>query len=618
MTSKRNLTVISAVVAAFLVAAPVALAHIERASYWPSPAYDGSITPATGGQIPKARSLFSALDKKAPGDTKVVCQGEVPDPPKGGGEEAQAQYLKQLRRHRSYKRLKNAVGVARHRGFKIRLSARRKTISQDQAQRLLDFNLKLLEHCGFSSIQDAVNAAGNNDRIVIMPGLYTEPKSRAAPSHDATCADLVQDDDQGETQALSYAYHLRCPNDQSLINISGRALGPGADPQPPLQNRKGIPNLGECVKCNLQMEGSGPSPNDVVVDAGRVESGNAAPVGAVKDVGIRADRADGFVLRNMTVRHADEHDIYILETDGYRLEKFKTFFPGDYGVLTFVADHGLMTKCDAAGAGDSALYPGAAPETGEQTTEGEARYNQEIRYCDLRHSAAGYSGTDGNAVWLHHNNLYDNANGFTTDVFTASGHPGFPQDSDLLEKNKFYSNNFNPYTPSSDIEPTVPMPVGTGMWIAGGNNNIIRNNWFFDNWRRGTMLFAVPNALICPAPDPPDIPGCMPNDVSTSHRNQFYGNHMGTSPKGKRRPNGLDFWWDPYPQNANNCWFNNTGKDGTPASITSLPSNLPSNCATSLGTGSLNGQTAELFGCVAVPQGDPSCPWFTTPPKPSP
>ena len=128
----------------------------------------------------------------------------------------------------------------------------------------------------------------------------------------------------------------------------------------------------------------------------------------------------------------------------------------------------------------------------------------------MRHNTAGYSGTDGNAVWLHHNNLYDNANGFTTDVFTASGHPGFPQDSDLLEKNKFYSNNFNPYLASSDVDPTVPMPVGTGMWIAGGNDNIIRNNWFFDNWRRGTMLFAVPNALIC-APPTPSIPGCPPD-----------------------------------------------------------------------------------------------------------
>jgi hypothetical protein len=122
--------------------------------------------------------------------------------------------------------------------------------------------------------------------------------------------------------------------------------------------------------------------------------------------------------------------------------------------------------------------------------------------------------------------------------------------------------------------------------------------------------------FICSTPTP-SIPGCLPGEQSTSHRNQFYGNSMGVTPKGKRRPNGLDFWWDPFPGNANNCWFNNTGANGDAASVTSIPKSLPGDCATSLGTGGTNGQTAELLNCSGVPQGDPSCPWFTTPPKPS-
>ena len=110
-------------------------------------------------------------------------------------------------------------------------------------------------------------------------------------------------------------------------------------------------------------------------------------------------------------------------------------------------------------------------------------------------------------------------------MFTAPGHPGFPQDSDLIEDNKFYSNNFNPYLPLCrqkagpngptgllDITPTVPVPVGTGLWIAGGNNNIIRNNRFWDNWRRGTMLFAVPDAFVCDDPND-QLPGCEPTGL---------------------------------------------------------------------------------------------------------
>jgi hypothetical protein len=592
LSKKRGIVAI-VVGISLLVAAPAALAHIERASYWPDPGVDNSVKGGAGGKVPKTRPLFKALKKKPVGETRVVCQGKS-----------------------SMKRLKKGVKKAQKKGYKLRPHSKKKRIGPKKARKFVKFNRKLLNKCKFDSIQAAVNASGNNDRVVIMPGIYTEPDSRSAPTNDPKCEPYLEENDEGSSSALSYRYHLECPNDQSLINISGRAFT-GDPPQPPLQDRHGIPEAGPCVKCNLQIEGSGPTPDDVVVDAGRVASGNKGPIEPVKDVVFRADRADGFVLRNLTARHAAEHGIYMLETDGYRLERFKAYYNADYGMLGFTSDHGLMQKCDAAGSGDSGLYPGASPETGEQTREAKRRYNTEIRYCDMRHNTAGYSGTDANAVWLHHNNLYDNANGLTTDVFTASGHPGFPQDSDLIEHNDFYSNNFNPYQEGSDVEPTVPMPVGTGMWIAGGNNNVIRRNNFFNNWRRGTMLFAVPNALICPTPNPPDIPGCTPAEQSTSHRNQFYGNNMGVNPKGKRMPNGEDFWWDPYPGNANNCWFNNTGSNGKASGVTSTPDDLPENCETSMGTGSTDGQTAELLGCVSVPQGDPSCPWFTTPPKPS-
>src|SRR5689334_16111980 len=52
----------------------IAFAHVERTSYWPDPRPDTSVTPAAGGGVPKARSLASALNKRARGTTRVVCQ----------------------------------------------------------------------------------------------------------------------------------------------------------------------------------------------------------------------------------------------------------------------------------------------------------------------------------------------------------------------------------------------------------------------------------------------------------------------------------------------------------------------------------------------------------------
>ena len=258
-------------------------------------------------------------------------------------------------------------------------------------------------------------------------------------------------------------------------------------------------------------------PDDVIVDGGNPADGDHSPPGQdstqyPKDIGIRADRADGFVLDNIKARHVNEHDVYVTETDGYHLDRLETSYAGEYGVLTFVGVHGLIENCDAWGNGDSGIYPGAALDQGKDAN-GNQIYSNEVRNCDMHHNTLGYSGTDGNAVWVHNNEFYENAQGLSSDVFTASGHPGFPQHGDLVENNDFYSNNYNPYLPicaagkspgpdgpnqgCSDFTPSVPVPVGTGMWWAGGNANIVRNNHFYDNWRRGTMLFAVPDQLVC-------------------------------------------------------------------------------------------------------------------------
>src|SRR3712207_7256220 len=48
-------------------------------------------------------------------------------------------------------------------------------------------------------------------------------------------------------------------------------------PSPPRTDRHGIPNAGKCIRCNLQLEGSGVSADDVIVEAGRRSAGNGGP-----------------------------------------------------------------------------------------------------------------------------------------------------------------------------------------------------------------------------------------------------------------------------------------------------------------------------------------------------
>jgi hypothetical protein len=597
-------------VLAALSASP-ASAHVERPSYWPDPKPDCAVSPCAGGKVPSARSLTSALDDSQPGNTRVVCQSD------------------------SLNRAKAAIAKAQKYGYNIRPYDHR-SLSSDEAKTLLWANTKLFSRCKYHEINPAVAASRNNDRVVVMPGVYTEPTARKQPTHDPRCQAYTIKADSGDPGALSHEYQIHCPNDANLIAVIGRGQDTAPPPQPALEDRHGIPNVGPCVRCNVQLEGSGVSADDVVVEAGSTSAGNGGPsaAGHAKDVGVFVDRADGFVLRNITIRHAREHDIYILETDGYLFDRFKTYYAGGYGVLTFVEDHGIIQNCEAAGNGDSGIYPGAgADSTDDRYLKfyPTYRYSQEVRYCDSHHNTGGFSGTDSHGTRIYKNNFYDNALGFTTDVFTAPGHPGFPQHGNVVEGNNFFHNNFNPFVANSDVEPFIAAPVGTGLWLAGGNTNAVRNNRFYDNWRRGTMLFAVPDATVCgppPVGSSTPVPGCDPTKVSTSYNNKFYGNTMGVSTKGSYLPNGVDFWWDSFPGNTGNCWWDNKAASGKSVTASAGLTGLP-DCSggkdpsSSVGTGAVANEL-ELVSCLAgftvsgYPAGNSTiCTWAITPPKPS-
>jgi len=580
-----------AVFVALLVVPTFAVAHVERSTYWPDPAPDRSVSPAAGGDVPEYRKLATALKRKPPGETRVVCQDD------------------------SLQDAKSSIRSAKKKGFKLRPTDKRHKLKGKKARKLKKLNQRLDDKCKYSEIQPAVTDSGNNDRIVIMPGTYTEPGSLAKPENDPACEDLREDSDHG-TGAVSYRYQAACPNDQNLIAIIGREASNQVDPiVTPNTDRHGIPNVGKCIRCNLQIEGSGATPDDVVVDAGNGPIAEGPEAGQGKDVGFRAERADGFYIRNLTVQHAEEHGVYPVETDGYAIDRVKMLYNHDYGHLSFTSDHGLITNCEAAGSGDAGVYPGASAQTGEQTIEKKRRYNQEIRNCDLHHNTLGNSGSMGDGVRIHHNNVYDNAVGLSVDSISAAGHPGYPQDSLLVDHNKIYSNNFNPYQEGSDVVPTVSnAAVGTGGWIAGGNGNIYRDNRIYDNWRRGVMLFQVPDALAC-APTPEQNETCSVTQFPTqsnSHRNRFHDNIMGIAPGGEKQPNGLDFWWAEQAPDKNNCWFDNVGSNGKESGVTGDPNPLPSNCGSSLGTGNAL-KFAELIGCNTAA---PTCTWTETPPRP--
>jgi len=498
----------------------------------------------------------------------------------------------------------------------------------DTKQRIKSFNgqvkrrhEQLLRDCRYSTIQAAVNAAQNNDRILVMPGTYPETPSRGpAP---AGCEDVYQRTEAGQ-YALAYSEQRQCPHAQNLIAVLGDSDGNGVCDS----------------KCNIQIEGTGPSRTDARL------TGERAKLNI-----LRADRADGIYIKNLMFEFSDFNNIYVLETNGFRIDNVLSRWSREYGILSFTSDHGIYENCETYGSGDSGIYPGSGPDRHGQPDAHGHTYGIEVRNCNSHKNNIGSSGTAGNGTWFHNNRYHHNAIGMTTDSF-AGGHPGMPQDSSKFEDNLIYSNNLNIFSddrdeyclqPPADRDPTVvcptfQVPVGTGILIGGGNDNIVESNYIFDNWRRGTMLHWVP-ASFRGETDEAKI-----ND--TSNNNAYVNNCMGIRPRslwtpnysscqGYRDANGVDFWWDEqegqdcdadqpgcvdFETQKGNCWSGNVGPNGTQPSSDPLPAQLPA-CPGVDGLRPPN--TDKLLSLIPCASWDPvtntdppGCDWFTTPPEP--
>ncbi|MFG1960732.1 right-handed parallel beta-helix repeat-containing protein [Nonomuraea sp. NPDC049028] len=412
-----------------------------------------------------------------------------------------------------------------------------KTDADDFARRIATFpesikqrNLHLFAKCREKGVRDLQEAVDKVDRpgmtIAVLPGLYQEEPSQAAPTGD--CAHLPARWSTWGYQILSFEQQQRCPHNQNLVAILG--------------------------KKDLQIEGTGASPLDVIVDA-QYRKLNA----------IRADRTDGVYFRNLTAQRTTFNSLYILETDGFVIDQVLTRWNDEYGFLTFASDHGLYTDCEAYGNGDGGLYPGSASNINNGRGHEVPRYAIEIRRCKSHDNALGYSGTAGDSMWVHDNEFYDNMVGATMDSLWPS-HPGLPQNHAKFENNKIHDNNKDYYEYTRNGTCAKPpaqrgyeqgvvcsqtgAPPGTGVLVAGGNYNVFKNNQIWGHNRAAFGLFGVP-AFIRGEND-------LAKQADTSNFNRYEGNVFGVSPTGERRPNALDVWWDG--QGTGNCWQADVGR----------------------------------------------------------
>jgi hypothetical protein len=375
---------------------------------------------------------------------------------------------------------------------------------------------------GFRTLADAVASvkqAGTN--IKILPGVYVDapPASSTAaappPPTGASTACV------GLPAVLSYDQQNSCPTVQNMVGIIG--------------------------KTDLQIEGVGAKPEDVVIDAG-----------FRKPYGIRVDRSPGTYLRNLTVQHATASAVYVLESDGFVLDDVTARYNDEYGLRMLAADHGIATECAAYGNGTAGIAVSSGPNVSADDRYTTARNPIEVRHCDSRENLIGFSGSAADSAWVHDSLFSDNSVGISTDSIAHL--PGQPQNHAVFEHNEIASNNHNYYGYVRDgtcakasaergyeqgvVCPTRGLPAGTGVANLGGDYDTWHDNFVYDNSYAGFVMGWAP-AYFRGEPH-------VTEQFDTSHHNRVFDNHLGVRPSGDAAPNGIDVWWDG--QGVGSCW----------------------------------------------------------------
>lgn len=135
----------------------------------------------------------------------------------------------------------------------------------------------------------------------------------------------------------------------------------------------------------------------------------------------------------------------------------------------------MFANSYGAWSGDSAFYIGECRDC-----------NAEINNVISENNAIGYSGTNaGGDLHLINSTWRNNGSGIVPN--SLPGEKDMPQDGSTIANNLIINNNKAPR-----IGSTYLAPVGDGIVIAGGHNNIIRNNRIVGHRHHGittTWLF---------------------------------------------------------------------------------------------------------------------------------
>ncbi len=212
--------------------------------------------------------------------------------------------------------------------------------------------------------------------------------------------------------------------------------------------------------------------NGVVLD-GKSASGS----------GIHVSGVDSTWVENMTAQHykaGSSNGFYWTGVDGFWGRYLTAYDNGSYGVYAYDSTSSSAAPSAFANVygswnGDSGIYVGGCRDCNTVVTNSRAYKN-----------AIGYSGTNaGGELYLINSEWDHNGSGVVPN--SESSEPDIPQQGATIAGNYIHDNNDND-VPGNLAGFTAIAPLGAGVVIAGGWNNVVRHNLIKNQKHAGVLM----------------------------------------------------------------------------------------------------------------------------------
>jgi plastocyanin len=193
-----------------------------------------------------------------------------------------------------------------------------------------------------------------------------------------------------------------------------------------------------------------------------------------KQNGIVVDGTHDVIVRNLTTRNYLGNGVYFNNTRRYTISKVDAIKNRTYGIYAFDSYDGVIKDSFGWGSGDSAFYIGQCLGCSAVIENIVSQYNY-----------LGYSGTNATGVVIRNSVFKHNGAGVVPNTLPTEELG--PNRGTLIYDNRIVQNNYES-VPAAGFSESVGIPYGTGVWLPGVENNIVRNNFISEHRSYGVLI----------------------------------------------------------------------------------------------------------------------------------